>query len=229
MNIAYISFVLIPCTLLTAYADASNENSYSEEHKAIALELAEQQDELQADTSEIILGETNPKVVELLKKCRVSMNDAINLLENYDTGGKTLAAQSEVIELIYQAAKTKNSSPPGEKQNKPKDGSDAMMDMLRQLLGMDASEMEEQAAEAADAEEGESESQDSQNRQKSGPTSGKGITGESNKANQTEKGVSDPNIATESRSVPKSSGIVPSELPKEFREAIEAYNKTLQK
>lgn len=229
MKIASICSIFIQCALLTTYAETSTENSYSEEHKTIALELAEQQDELQADTSEIILGETNPKVVELLKKCRVSMNDAIDLLENYDTGGKTLAAQSEVIELIYQAAKTKNSSPPGEKQSKPKDGSDAMMDMLRQLLGMDNSETEEQSAEEGKAEDGESESQESQNGQKSGPSSGKGITGESNKANLTNKGISDPNIATESRSVQKSSGIVPSELPKEFREAIEAYNKTLQK
>ncbi len=35
------------------------------------------------------------------------MNDAVDLLEVYNTGGQTLAAQSDVIELIYQAAKAK--------------------------------------------------------------------------------------------------------------------------
>ena len=35
------------------------------------------------------------------------MNDAVDLLEVYNTGGQTLAAQSDVIELIYQAAKAR--------------------------------------------------------------------------------------------------------------------------
>lgn len=61
------------------------------------------------------------------------MNDAVDLLEVYNTGGQTLAAQSDVIELIYQAAKAKMTGADG--QAKP--GGRALMDMLRQLLGMD--------------------------------------------------------------------------------------------
>lgn len=56
------------------------------------LQAAGQQDELQADTSDLILGETNENVVDLLKKCRHAMNDAVDLLEVYNTGGQTLAA-----------------------------------------------------------------------------------------------------------------------------------------
>lgn len=61
------------------------------------------------------------------------MNDAVDLLEVYNTGGQTLAAQSDVIELIYQAAKAKMTGADGQ----PKPGGRALMDMLRQLLGMD--------------------------------------------------------------------------------------------
>ena len=39
--------------------------------------------------------------------CIRDRNDAVDLLEVYNTGGQTLAAQSDVIELIYQAAKAK--------------------------------------------------------------------------------------------------------------------------
>ena len=43
--------------------------------------------------------------------------------------------RSDVIELIYQAAKAKMTGADG----RPKPGGRALMDMLRQLLGMDLS------------------------------------------------------------------------------------------
>ena len=73
------------------------------------------------------------------------MNDAVDLLEVYNTGGQTLAAQSDVIELIYQAAKAKMTGAGGQ----PKPGGQALMDMLRQLLGMDN---DSQSAEQQDGE-----------------------------------------------------------------------------
>ena len=102
----YTSAMILALSLPCAAAPAPAPE-YSAKHRETASKLAVQQDELQADTSDLILGETNEEVVDLLKKCRHAMNDAVDLLEVYNTGGQTLAAQSDVIELIYQAAKAK--------------------------------------------------------------------------------------------------------------------------
>lgn len=197
---------------------------YSDKHIEITKKLSIRQDELQADTSDLILGETNAEVVDLLKKCRNAMNDAVDMLDEHDTGGRTLAAQSDVIELIYQAAKAKNSGNGAKGQ--------AIMDMLRQLLGMDSSSPEEGQEATAEGEGGgkEGEGQGKQGKGKGKGTSpGKGAQGSSDMASSQETGVSDPDMAAESRSVPKSTGISPDEMPVEFRKALDAYNKTLQK
>ena len=44
-----------------------------------------------------------------------------------------------------------------------------------------------------------------------------------------DKGVSNPDMTAETRSVPKSTGISADDMPSEFRKALDAYNKTLQK
>lgn len=140
MNTVNLSALILAVSLPCAAAPEPAPE-YSAKHKETASKLAGQQDELQADTSDLILGETNENVVDLLKKCRHAMNDAVDLLEVYNTGGQTLAAQSDVIELIYQAAKAKMTGAGGQ----PKPGGQALMDMLRQLLGMDNdSQSEEQ-------------------------------------------------------------------------------------
>ena len=133
MNTANFPAMILALSLPCAAAPAPAPE-YSAKHRETASKLAVQQDELQADTSDLILGETNEEVVDLLKKCRHAMNDAVDLLEVYNTGGQTLAAQSDVIELIYQAAKAKMTGADG----RPKPGGRALMDMLRQLLGMDS-------------------------------------------------------------------------------------------
>lgn len=214
---AMILALSLPCA---AAPDSAPE--YSAKHKETAAKLAGQQDELQADTSDLIMGETNEEVVELLKKCRHAMNDAVDLLEIYNTGGQTLAAQSEVIELIYQAAKAKMTNAGGE----PKPGGQALMDMLRQLLGMDSDSqaMEQQEGDGEGQGKGENGSQKGK-----GNNPGHGADGKSNMASTQEKGISNPDMATETRSVPKSTGMSADDMPAEFRKALDAYNKTLQK
>lgn len=196
MNTANFPAMILALSLPCAAAPAPAPE-YSAKHKETASKLAVQQDELQADTSDLILGETNEEVVELLKKCRHAMNDAVDLLEVYNTGGQTLAAQSDVIELIYQAAKAKMTGADGQ----PKPGGRALMDMLRQLLGMDHD------AQSAEQQEGDEKGQEG-SQKGSGNNSGRGTNGKSNMASSRIKGVSNPDTAVETRSVPKSTGHV---------------------
>ncbi len=199
---------------------------YSEKHKNTSEDLAELQDELQADASDLIMDETKKETVELLKKCRSAMNDAIDYLEVYNTGGQTLAAQSDVIELIYQASKSKMQNQDGQ----PKPGSKAMMDMLRQMLGMNQDGQDGEPKEAdGESENGDGDSKEKKKGDKPGKKPGEGGDGKSNMAANQEHGTSDPNAVTESRTVPKSAGVGSADMPTEFQEALEAYNKTLQK
>ena len=152
MNITRLPVIFLAFSALSLPCSATPEGQtiYTAKHKETAEKLAVQQDELQADTSDLIMGETNEEVIDLLKKCRHAMNDAVDLLENYNTGGPTLAAQSDV-------------------------------------------------------------------------------DGKSDMASSQEKGVSSPDTAAESRSVPKSTGMSADDMPSEFRKALDAYNRTLQK
>ena len=217
MNTANFPAMILALSLPCAAAPAPAPE-YSAKHKETASKLAVQQDELQADTSDLILGDTNEEVVALLKKCRPAMNDAVDLLEVYNTGGQTLAAQSDVIELIYQAAKAKMTGADGQ----PKPGGRALMDMLRQLLGMDHD------AQSAEQQEGDEKGQEG-SQKGSGNNSGRGTNGKSNMASSQDKGVSNPDTAVETRSVPKSTGMSADDMPSEFRKALDAYNKTLQR
>ena len=203
MNTANFPAMILALSLPCAAAPAPAPE-YSAKHRETASKLAVQQDELQADTSDLILGETNEEVVDLL--------------EVYNTGGQTLAAQSDVIELIYQAAKAKMTGADG----RPKPGGRALMDMLRQLLGMDSD------SQSAEQQEGNGKGQEGSQRG-SGNNPGRGANGNSIMASSQDKGVSNPDTAAETRSVPKSTGMSADDMPSEFRKALDAYNKTLQK
>lgn len=234
MNTARLPVIFLAFSTLSLPCPAAPEGQtiYTAKHKETAEKLAVQQDELQADTSDLIMGETNEEVVDLLKKCRHAMNDAVDLLENYNTGGPTLAAQSDVIELIYLAAKARMSMPGGGAggklpklgENGMKPGSEALMNMLRQLLGMDSESQSMQQGDSEGEGQGQGEGQNGR-----GNKPGKGADGKSDMASSQEKGVSSPDTAAESRSVPKSTGMSADDMPAEFRKALDAYNRTLQK
>ena len=196
MNTANFPAMILALSLPCAAAPAPAPE-YSAKHRETASKLAVQQDELQADTSDLILGETNEEVVDLLKKCRHAMNDAVDLLE------------------VYKAKMTGA-------DGRPKPGGRALMDMLRQLLGMDSD------SQSAEQQEGNGKGQEGSQRG-SGNNPGRGANGKSNMASSQDKGVSNPDTAAETRSVPKSTGMSADDMPSEFRKALDAYNKTLQK
>ena len=199
MNITRLPVIFLAFSALSLPCSATPEGQtiYTAKHKETAEKLAVQQDELQADTSDLIMGETNEEVIDLLKKCRHAMNDAVDLLENYNTGGPTLAAQSDVIELIYLAAKARMSMPGGGAggklpkfgENGMKPGSEALMNMLRQLLGMDS---ESQSMQQGDSEgEGQGQGQgEGQNGRGNKP--GKGADGKSDMGFQPRHGGGKP-------------------------------------
>ena len=66
-----------------------------------------------------------PKVIELLNEVEKIMDEATDQLAAADTGGGTLAAQTEIIEKIHAAAKEKQKQPGGGQSGS------AMMDMMR--------------------------------------------------------------------------------------------------
>lgn len=86
-----------------------------EQHGQKALLLALEQDDLSADVQDLIDEMTDAEVIALLQEIEVVMADTTDLLEQKNTGGETIAAETEVIEKIFEAAKKKQ-------QNQKQDG-----------------------------------------------------------------------------------------------------------
>jgi hypothetical protein len=133
------------------------------------------------------------------------MDEATDLLAESDTGGDTIAAQTEIIEKIHAAAKEKQSQ--GKGGGKP--GS-AMMDMMERMMGKKPGEGE--------GKEGKG---------KGGDKGGTGQTGLSDTANEATGGQGGGN--SEIRRVPKAAGAATLALPEEFRKAFDAYNRGAEK
>ncbi|MGB0992968.1 MAG: hypothetical protein ACPG32_10930 [Akkermansiaceae bacterium] len=180
----------------------------TDKHAKGAAKLADEQDSLSADVQDLIHEQTNPKVIELLKEVENIMADAIDQLENKDTGGGTIATETEVIEKIFEAAKQKQqqSGQKGQQQMNP------MLEMMKQMMqgGEDKGEQEgEQPGEKPGKKPGDK------------PGKGGGSGGSANgKAESPDN--TDPNSV---RRVPKSSGNTSGSLPREFQKAMDAYNK----
>lgn len=164
--------------------------------------VADKQDELSADVQQLTIEQTVPEVIELLNDVEKIMDEATDRLAKSDTGGDTIAAQTEIIEKIHAAAKEKN------KQGGGGDSGSAMMDMMERMMGKKP--------------EG-----DQPGKGKGGKPSDKGngggVSGLSDTPNDLTGGQA--GGKSEARRVPKAAGSAGHALPEEFRSALDAYNR----
>jgi len=167
-------------------------------HRQGSLKLADEQDELNADVQQLVLEQTIDKVIKLLEDVEFAMDDATDRLEEHNTGGETIAAQTDVIEKIYEAAKQRQKSGGGQTGS-------AMMDMLENMMGKGKGEGKKGQGEQPGAQPGE------------------GMTAESDTANESVAGARDGN--KEERRVPKAAGTAGRPVPAEFRDALDAFNR----
>lgn len=177
-----------------------------EEHHQGSVKLSKRQDELGADVQQLALEQTQEKVIALLKECEDIMGEATSNLIDHNTGGDTIAAQTEVIEKIYEAAKEKQKQQ-GQGQGKP--GS-AMLDMMERMMGK--------------TPEGD---KPGEKGNQPGDKGGQGMTGDSNSANTANGGAGDGK--QEERRIPKAAGVAGKAVPEEFRNALDAYNRGAEK
>ncbi len=178
------------------------------EHLEGSAKLAERQDELAADVQQLIIEQTNPKVIELLEQVEDVMDEASELLLDSNTGGVTIAAETEVIEKIFEAAKERQKQ---QGQGQPDDGSGAMLEMMQEMMGQG------KPADKPGQQPGQGE----------GNQGGEGKTGDSDSANSANAGTA--GGKQEERRVPKASGTAGQNLPAEFQQALDAYNRAAEK
>jgi hypothetical protein len=198
----YFQNILIICGL-AAFVPLRAEESVIEKHQAGAEKVADAQDELAADVQQLVIEQTVPKVIELLGEVEGIMDEATDQLAAYETGGATIAAQTEIIEKIHAAAKEK------QKQKGSGKSGDAMMDMMERMMGK---KPEGDGAGKAKGKDG-----------KPGDEAGSGSGGDSNAANDV--GLGQSGGKSEERRVPKAGGGVGLALPEEFRKVFDAYNR----
>ena len=177
------------------------------EHQQGATKTSVKQDELAADVQQLRIEQTNPEVITLLDEVETIMDEASENLLDANTGGDTIAAQTEVIEKIFEAAKKKQQQGQGQGQGQ---GAQGMMEMMKRMMG-----------------EG-SEGDEKKPGNKPGNKPGEGMKGESNTGNTANNGSGNGEKAEERR-IPKASGVAGQEFPEEFRKALDAYNRALSK
>lgn len=197
--------------LIAATATAAEPTPAADSpHKAGASKVAKDQDELSADVQQLAIEQTVPKVIELFNEAEKIMDEATDRLDDGDTGGDTIAAQTEVIEKIHEAAKEKQKQGQGG-QSKP---GGAMMDMMERMM---------------DGEKpGDKEGKEKGKGKGKGDQGGQGQTGASDTANDPHNGKPS-NNKSEVRRVPKAGGSATLEIPDEFRKAFDAYNRGAEK
>ena len=101
--------------------------------------LAEVQDELSADVMELVESQTVPDVIKMLEEVEQIMAEVTDDLIEGETGGPTMAAQTEIIEKILDAAKKKQQSS-GEQSEESKESMGAMLDMMERMMGKEPGE-----------------------------------------------------------------------------------------
>jgi hypothetical protein len=193
------------CGLIYAQDEAKKDTAeILTEHLQGAKKTSGQQDELAADVQQLRIEQTNPKVISLLDEVESIMDEASENLDDANTGGDTIAAQTEVIEKIFEAAKQKQQ---GQGQGQSQ-GAQGMMEMMKRMMG--------QGAEGDEKKPGK----------QPGNQPGDGQKGESDSANSANQG-SAKGDKSEQRRVPKASGANSQEFPEEFRKALDAYNRSV--
>jgi hypothetical protein len=197
-------FLVLP--VLGLAAEEPDVGAKMAEHQEGATKLSGRQDELAADVQQLIIEQTNAKVIELLESVETAMDDASGLLLDHDTGGETIAAETDVIERIFEAAKERQKQSGGQGQ-----ASGAMLDMMQEMMGKG------QPQEKPGDQQGKG----------AGDQGGEGQTGNSDSSNTKDGGASGTKI--EERRVPKASGKAGQGLPREFQDALDAYNRAAEK
>ena len=168
--------------------------------------LAEVQDELSADVMELVESQTVAGVIELLEEVEQIMAEVTDDLIEAETGGPTMAAQTEIIEKILAAAKKKQQSSQG-KSEESKESMGAMLDMMERMMGK---------------KPGDKKGPPEEGKKPSDKGDGGGVTGDSD----TKNGMVDGGVGEESveRVIPKGSSPAGRSLPNEFRKLLDAYN-----
>jgi len=206
-----LSFIIAGiCVLSVARLSAAESTEDNRaKHKEGAVKVAQDQDELSADVQQLVAEQTIPQVIQLFTEAKNIMDEATERLDKADTGGETLAAQTQVIEIIHSATKAKQQQS-GNGQSK---SGSAMMDMMERMMG----KADKQGKEGKEG--------------KPGDKQGKGQGGISDTTNGGAAGGADGG-KSEARRVPKAAGTAGAaslEIPEEFRKALDAYNRGLEK
>ncbi len=204
-NLLKVAAILVAAPMVMLAAEPTVAE-IAEKHRDAANEVADRQDELSADVQQLTIEQTVPKVIELLNEVEDMMDEATDHLAEAETGGKTIAAQTEVIEKIHEAAKAK------QQQSGSGASGGAMMDMMERMMG------KEPGGKAKGKGKGGGPSEQ-------GGTEGQ--TGDSDSANTTTNGEVGGKL--EVRTVPKAGGSAGRNLPEEFNRALDAYNRGAEK
>lgn len=185
--------------------------------------LARRMDELSAEAQDLVWNHTNPKLTGFLKGIDDAMLDARDLLEAYRTDGETVAAEQDVLEKIYEAAKKAAQQPSAQPQPQPQPGQEgegqqgqgsqqdqqglqAMLRMMENMLGITPTEQPGQG--------------------QGGSQPGQGAKGPGTGSGAAARGPHDKEM-TEERTVPKAAGNPAGITPPEFREPLEAFHRAL--
>ena len=203
----FIAAALLTLTPIIAIAEDQPQDAGNADHREAANLIADRQDELSADVQQLTIEQTVPKVIELLTEVEKIMDEATDNLAAAETGGSTLAAQTEVIEKIHEAAKEK------QKQKGSGKSGGAMMEMMERMMGK--------------TPEGEKQGKGKGKGDQASDTGSNGLNGLSDEANSLTDGVT--GGKSEIRKVPKAAGSAGHALPEEFRKALDAYNRGAEK
>jgi hypothetical protein len=195
--------ILSAALAASSAADEAPAEDLANKHLEGSAKVADDQDELAADVQQLVLEQTVQEVIDLLNEARDIMNEATDLLAEGETGGVTIAAQTEIIEKIHAAAKER------QKQQGSGQAGGAMMDMMERMMG------KQPGGDQPGEGEGEGENP--------GDSAGQGQEGDSDTANTGAGAAS--GTHHEQRRIPKAAGTAGRSLPNEFQKALDAYNR----